>query len=155
MPMPPTEPVVKRAGTALNEFTRRLHLRRQMPGKSPGHLHHHSCFELLTRIELVTSSLPRKCSTTELQQHFPLFAGANVSNYSQSTKKICENFIFISYLAAPNTKTLNQMKRILIVGAGGQIGSELTVYLRSIYGGHNVVATDVRESKTLGHDGPF
>ena len=25
--------------------------------------------ELLTRIELVTSSLPRKCSTTELQQH--------------------------------------------------------------------------------------
>ena len=26
--------------------------------------------ELLTRIELVTSSLPRKCSTTELQQHF-------------------------------------------------------------------------------------
>ena len=47
------------------------------------------------------------------------------------------------------------MKRILIIGAGGQIGSELTVYLRSIYGGHNVVATDVRESKTLGHDGPF
>ena len=30
------------------------------------------CFpELLTRIELVTSSLPRKCSTTELQQHSP------------------------------------------------------------------------------------
>ena len=47
------------------------------------------------------------------------------------------------------------MKRILIIGAGGQIGSELTVYLRSIYGGLNVVATDVRESKTLGHDGPF
>ena len=47
------------------------------------------------------------------------------------------------------------MKRILIIGAGGQIGSELTVYLRSIYGGNNVIATDVRESKTLGHDGPF
>ena len=28
--------------------------------------------ELLTRLELVTSSLPRKCSTTELQQQFPL-----------------------------------------------------------------------------------
>ena len=27
------------------------------------------------------------------------------------------------------------MKRILIVGAGGQIGSELTVFLRGIYGG--------------------
>ena len=42
------------------------------------------------------------------------------------------------------------MKRILIVGAGGQIGSELTVYLRNIYGGSNVVATDMRECKTLG-----
>ena len=42
------------------------------------------------------------------------------------------------------------MKRILIVGAGGQIGSELTVYLRKIYGDHNVVATDMRECKALG-----
>ena len=47
------------------------------------------------------------------------------------------------------------MKRILIVGAGGQIGSELTVYLRSIYGGGNVVATDMRECRTLAEDGPF
>jgi len=37
------------------------------------------------------------------------------------------------------------MKKILIVGAGGQIGSELTVYLRNIYGGSNVVATDMRD----------
>ena len=47
------------------------------------------------------------------------------------------------------------MKRILIVGAGGQIGSELTVYLRKIYGDHNVVATDMRECKALGEAGPF
>jgi len=47
------------------------------------------------------------------------------------------------------------MKRILIVGAGGQIGSELTTYLRSIYGAANVVATDVRECKRLGEEGPF
>ncbi len=32
--------------------------------------------ELLTRIELVTSSLPRKCSTTELQQHDSSESGA-------------------------------------------------------------------------------
>ena len=47
------------------------------------------------------------------------------------------------------------MKRILIVGAGGQIGSELTTHLRKIYGGKNVVATDVRECPSLGGDGPF
>ena len=47
------------------------------------------------------------------------------------------------------------MKRILIVGAGGQIGSELTMYLRGIYGGANVVAADVRECKTMAENGPF
>ena len=47
------------------------------------------------------------------------------------------------------------MKRILIIGAGGQIGSELTPYLRSIYGRDNIVATDVRECSKLRGDGPF
>lgn len=47
------------------------------------------------------------------------------------------------------------MKKILIVGAGGQIGSELTTHLRAIYGGANVVATDIRESKRLAETGPF
>ena len=47
------------------------------------------------------------------------------------------------------------MKHILIVGAGGQIGSEPTTYLRKIYGNANVVATDVRECKNLAADGPF
>lgn len=35
------------------------------------------------------------------------------------------------------------MKKILIVGAGGQIGSELTTHLRGIYGQHNVIAADI------------
>ena len=47
------------------------------------------------------------------------------------------------------------MKKILIVGAGGQIGSELVPYLRSIYGANNVIATDVRECKGLAEEGPF
>lgn len=47
------------------------------------------------------------------------------------------------------------MKRILVVGAGGQIGSELVPYLRGIYGDGNVVATDVRECKSLSEGGPF
>lgn len=47
------------------------------------------------------------------------------------------------------------MKKILIVGAGGQIGSELTQLLRNIYGSGNVVATDLRESTALSETGPF
>lgn len=35
------------------------------------------------------------------------------------------------------------MKKILIIGAGGQIGTELTSHLRSIYGQHNVIAADI------------
>lgn len=47
------------------------------------------------------------------------------------------------------------MKRILIIGAGGQIGTELTAYLRTIYGANRVVATDVRECENLRDTGPF
>ena len=48
------------------------------------------------------------------------------------------------------------MKKILITGALGQIGSELTVKLRDIYGQDNVIATDIRktDSEAANH-GPF
>lgn len=46
------------------------------------------------------------------------------------------------------------MKRILITGALGQIGSELTEKLRNIYGETNVVATDIRQPNG-DSDGPF
>ena len=39
--------------------------------------------------------------------------------------------------------------RILVIGACGQIGVELTLALRSIYGGANVVASDLREENDL------
>lgn len=47
------------------------------------------------------------------------------------------------------------MKRILIVGAGGQIGSELTMRLRTVYGNDNVVAADMKECPRLSSNGPF
>jgi nucleoside-diphosphate-sugar epimerase len=48
------------------------------------------------------------------------------------------------------------MDRILIIGAAGQIGSELTVELRKIYGNENVFATDIKEaSPDIMASGPF
>lgn len=48
------------------------------------------------------------------------------------------------------------MKKILVIGAGGQIGSELTPALRKIYGNNNVVASDCRIlSGEIAEEGPF
>lgn len=49
------------------------------------------------------------------------------------------------------------MDKILIVGANGQIGVELTLALRKIYGRNNVIATDIREEHPLlkEDNGPF
>lgn len=49
------------------------------------------------------------------------------------------------------------MKKILLTGALGQIGSELVMHLRSIYGNNNVIATDIRkiEGSPAVESGPF
>ncbi|SCY26679.1 Nucleoside-diphosphate-sugar epimerase [Nonlabens sp. Hel1_33_55] len=46
--------------------------------------------------------------------------------------------------------------KILVIGASGQIGAELTMKLRSIHGSENVIAADIREgSEELTKSGPF
>ena len=46
--------------------------------------------------------------------------------------------------------------KILVIGASGQIGVELTLALRKIYGNANVVASDLREENPLLHGtGPY
>ncbi|AKF92520.1 L-threonine 3-dehydrogenase [Brevibacillus laterosporus] len=45
------------------------------------------------------------------------------------------------------------MKRIMVTGALGQIGSELVTKLRSVYGTESVIATDIRQGE--GQEGPF
>lgn len=48
------------------------------------------------------------------------------------------------------------MKRILITGALGQIGSELTVQLRELYGTENVLSTDIKtDDCEVTTEGPF
>ncbi|MBI4409348.1 MAG: L-threonine 3-dehydrogenase [Gemmatimonadetes bacterium] len=48
------------------------------------------------------------------------------------------------------------MKRILVTGAAGQIGSELVPTLRERYGREHVVASDIKHgSDALTHGGPF
>lgn len=41
-----------------------------------------------------------------------------------------------------------KMQRILVIGACGQIGSELTLELRKKYGNENVIAADIRKEPT-------
>lgn len=47
------------------------------------------------------------------------------------------------------------MSKILIMGACGQIGVELTLALRKIHGNVNVIASDLRENHPMLSDGPF
>jgi len=48
------------------------------------------------------------------------------------------------------------MKRVLVTGASGQVGSDLVTALRERYGGENVLASDIREpSPEMARSGPF
>ncbi len=46
-------------------------------------------------------------------------------------------------------------RKILVVGAGGQVGTELTEKLRELYGNDQVVASDIRIVESLSGSGPF
>jgi nucleoside-diphosphate-sugar epimerase len=48
------------------------------------------------------------------------------------------------------------MEKILVIGCAGQIGSELTLDLRNMYGNSNVIATDIKQaSDEICENGPF
>lgn len=63
----------------------------------------------------------------------------------------CKLIIFVL-----KKSTILMNEKILVLGASGQIGGELTSKLRSIYGNENVVASDIREGNAfLMNSGPF
>jgi len=45
--------------------------------------------------------------------------------------------------------------KILVIGSSGQIGTELVIRLRDLYGTENVIASDVRKSEEANGNGPF
>jgi nucleoside-diphosphate-sugar epimerase len=53
------------------------------------------------------------------------------------------------YFYLQHQKTAMPKEKILVIGASGQIGVELTLALRKIYGNPNVIASDLREENEL------
>ncbi len=48
------------------------------------------------------------------------------------------------------------MEKLLVIGCSGQIGSELTIELRNMFGNDNVIATDIRQAPDdIVESGPF
>lgn len=49
------------------------------------------------------------------------------------------------------------MKKVLVTGATGQIGTELVIRLRELYGNDNIIASNVRDhlDNPMRHSGPF
>jgi len=45
--------------------------------------------------------------------------------------------------------------KILLIGAGGQLGAELTQGLRKIYGQENIIASDIKDAQGVLKEGPF
>ena len=63
--------------------------------------------------------------------------------------KVLDNIIFVKIFK-------RMQERILIIGSSGQIGTELVIELRKMYGNENVIASDIRQScDEVMNSGPF
>jgi nucleoside-diphosphate-sugar epimerase len=46
-------------------------------------------------------------------------------------------------------------EKVMIIGACGQVGTELTLRMREMFGNSNVLATDIKEAEGIFKEGPF
>jgi len=60
-----------------------------------------------------------------------------------------------AYIGSEHTKSKNTLKKVLVTGAGGQIGTELTQHFREIFGNNNVIASDVKMVPSVARSGEF
>ncbi len=93
---------------------------------------------------------------TDLQEQFTFFK----PYISAKFLPLCSQKLTIYNINNRFQNTQNQsimIKRILVTGSSGQIGSELVLSLREIYGGENVVASDKcpNASEKIKSSGPF
>ena len=58
-----------------------------------------------------------------------------------------KNYSFLGLFVFSRSIFLGRMEKILVIGASGQLGSELTIELSSIYGESNIIAADLHKSQ--------
>jgi len=62
----------------------------------------------------------------------------------------------LKWISLRNKTVKMNTKKILVIGAAGQIGSELTMKLRGLFGNDNVIASDIKNGgEELMNSGPF
>jgi nucleoside-diphosphate-sugar epimerase len=78
--------------------------------------------------------------------------GETAQNYKKRVMLCADS---ISLTSRPHSFETMKKTRILLIGAGGQLGAELTQGLWQIYGADNVIASDIKDPQGILKDGRY